>query len=202
DQADADQVAQMRNRDQKTLEQYQSDLRGQVRSQMQSYADRVHKNTDAKLEQRAGTEQASVQREVAALAPRVGQQLAGFDASKLPPNLRSRIESIHQDFSKKYQGDAQAALDRFNKARSDLAAQYDQLHGLGGAADAATAKQIADLQKQRDTLYQKIVGEIESAARQIGQTRGLKVVLGGAVAGGTGVDLTTDVEHNLEKSHV
>jgi len=200
-QADADQIAQMRNRDQQTLQAYQQQLRSEVQTRMQAYAAQVHRDTNAKLEQRAGVEREAVQKQVQALAPQVNQQLSGFDVSKLTPDLRARIESIHQDFLRRYQADAQGEVERFNKTRDELSRRYAALNGAVGAADAETAKEIERLQHDRDQLYQKIVGQIEAAARQIGQARGLRVVLGGAIAGGTGVDLTGDVEHDLEKSH-
>ncbi|HVA37563.1 MAG TPA: hypothetical protein VNJ51_08120 [Candidatus Dormibacteraeota bacterium] len=201
DQADADQVAELRNRDQKTLQAYQAELRSQVQTQMQAYADKVHRDTRAKLEQRAGAERQAVQQQIKALAPQVGRQLAGFDISKLPPDLRARIQAIHEQFAQRYQKDAQGELDRFNKTRDALSQRYAALHGAAGAADAATAKQVAQLRTERDQLYARIVGEIESTARDIGKERGLKVVLGGAVAGGTGVDLTSAVERAVEKAH-
>ncbi|TAM77673.1 hypothetical protein EPN44_02225 [bacterium] len=201
DQADADQVAELRNRDQKALGAYQSELQGDVQSKMQAYSAQVHRDTNAKLEQRAGLERDAIQKQVRALAPQVSRQLDGFELSKMPPPLRARVESIHRDFLNRYQADAQGELDRFDKTRQQLSARYAALHGAVGAADAQTAKEVARLQHDRDQLYAKIVDQVESRARAIGQRRGLKVVLGGAIAAGTGVDLTDDVERDLEKSH-
>ncbi len=201
DQADADQVAELRNRDQKTLQAYQSQLQDDVQSKMQAYSAQVHHDTNAKLEQRAGLERDAIQKNVRALAPQVSQQLDGFDLSKMPPSLRARVESIHQDFLNRYQADAQGELDRFDKTRQQLSTRYAELHGATAAADAQTAKEIARLQHDRDQLYAKIVDQVESTARSIGRKRGLKVVLSGAIAAGIGADLTDDVERNLEKSH-
>lgn len=201
DQADADQVAELRNRDQKALQAYQGELQSDVQSKMQGYSAQVHHDTEAKLEQRAGLERDAIQKQVRALAPQVSQQLDGFDLTKVPPRLRARIESIHQDFLNRYRADAQGELDRFDKTRQQLSTRYAQLQGAVGAADAQTAQEIARLQHDRDQLYAKIVDQVESTARGIGRRRGLRVVLGGAIAAGTGVDLTDDVERDLEKSH-
>ncbi|TAM60968.1 hypothetical protein EPN52_03810 [bacterium] len=201
DQADADQVAELRNRDQRTLQGYQSDLQRGMQKQMNAYAANVHRDTNVKLEQRAGLERTAVAQRVQALAPQVGAQLDGFQLASLPPRLRARIESIHQDFLNRYRADAQGELERFNKTRDALSQRYAQLHGAAGAADARTAKEVARLQHDRDTLYARIVDQVESTARLLGTKRGLKVVLGGAIAAGTGVDLTGDVERSLEQSH-
>ncbi len=88
-----------------------------------------------------------------------------------------------------------------SKPKADLDAQYAALHGADGAASGAAGKQLGDLQHQRDDLYNKMVGQIKRDAGQVAAKRGLQVVFMNIEAAGGGIDLTNDVEKDIESLH-
>jgi Skp family chaperone for outer membrane proteins len=82
-----------------------------------------------------------------------------------------------------------------------LDAQYAALQGADGAAGGASSKQLADLQKQRDDLYNKMVDQIKRDAGQVASKRGLRVVFMSIEGAAGGIDLTDDVEKDIESLH-
>ncbi len=187
-------VNAQRKRDQQTLTAYLKQLRDQTQTQLASQAAKIHAQTRAKL--------ASRHNEV---SQQVASQLQGLRPAAIPTNLpattRDRLAQIDKQFKSQFQADAQKTIQQYQQTKADLDAQYAALQGADGTASGTANKQLSDLKHQRDDLYNKMVEQIKRDAGQVAAKRGLQVVFMNIEAAGGGIDLTTDVEKDIESLH-
>ncbi|HET9095771.1 MAG TPA: OmpH family outer membrane protein [Candidatus Baltobacteraceae bacterium] len=184
-------VDAQRKKDQQELSAYQQQLRAQTSQQINAQAAKIHADTQAKLQARRN----EVSRQVAS-------QLQGLQPAAIPSNLpaatRGKLEQIDKQFKSQFQADAQKTIEEYQSTKSDLDAQYAALHGADGAATGAANKQVASLQRQRDDLYNRMVDQVKRDAQTVAAKRGLQVVFISVVAAPGGIDLTDDVEKDIE----
>lgn len=194
DQQEAATVDAQRRRDQETLAAYRKQLAASTQSEILAEAGRIHAQTRAKI--------ASRQNEV---SQQVSSQMQGLQPVAIPSNLpqstRARLAQIHQQFNSEFAADAQKTIAQYQATKADLDAQYTALQGASGVATGAAAKQLSDLQRQRDDLYKRMVDQIENDAKSEAAKRGLQVVFVNVTAAGGGIDLTGDVEKDIESLH-
>lgn len=203
DRKEADALAALRNRDQQTLTTLQAQLHDQVQGELNAQVATIQKRSLGSLTQR----QASLVKQVStAGAPvvrtnvvngRVQQQIN----PNLPPQLRARIEQLHNDYQKRFQDDAKTTIADFQKTRDDLSRRYAELHGVDAASQQGAQNQIASLRKKRDDLYDQMVAQIDREVKLIAAQRGISVVLTNVVAPVGGVDLTPDALKDIESLH-
>lgn len=194
DQGEAAVVSQQRAQDQKTLAAYQKQLQQQTSAQIAAQAAKVHEATRAKL--------ASRRNEV---SQQVSSQLQGLRPQGIPSNLpaatRDKLAQIDKQYKTQFQADAQKTIQEYQATKADLDAQYQALQSADGAAGVATSKQLVQLQKQRDDLYNKMVDQIKSDAGTVAAKHGLRVVFMNIEGAAGGIDLTNDVEKDIESLH-
>lgn len=187
-------VGAQRKKDQQELAAYQKQLREQTSAQINAQAAKIHADTQAKLQSRRN----EVSRQVAS-------QLQGLQPAAIPSNLpaatRDKLAEIDKQYKSQFQADAQKTIDEYQSTKADLDAQYAALHGADGAASGAADNQISGLQKQRDDLYNKMVDQVKRDAQTVAAKRGLQVVFISVVAAPGGIDLTDDVEKDIESLH-
>jgi hypothetical protein len=169
-------------------------LRDQTQRELVAQVQKIHEATRGKL--------ASRRNEV---SQQVASQLQGLRPAAIPPNLpastRERIAQIDKQFKAQFQADAQKTIQQYQQTKSQLDQQYASLSGADGAASGAAGKQLSDLQHQRDDLYNQMVEQIKRDAGQVAAKRGLQVVFMNIEAAGGGIDLTNDVEKDIESLH-
>ncbi len=194
DRQEAAVVATQHANDQKTLAAYQQQLRSRTQGQLAAAAQKVHAQTQSKLAQRHNE-----------VSQQTASQLAGLQPQGVPANLpaatREKLAQIDKQYKSQFSADAQKTIAQYQQTKADLDAQYAALQGADGAATGAAGKQLADLQRQRDDLYNKMVDQIKRDAGQVGAKRGLQVVFMSIEAAGGGIDLTSDVEKDIESVH-
>jgi hypothetical protein len=187
-------VARQRAQDQKTLAAYQKQLQQQTSSQIAAQAAKIHDATRAKL--------ASRRNEV---SQQVSSQLQGLQPQGIPSNLpaatRDKLAQIDKQYKAQFQADAQKTIQEYQATKADLDAQYQALQSADGVAGAANTKQLAQLQHQRDDLYNKMVDQIKRDAGTVAAKRGLRVVFMNIEGAAGGIDLTSDVEKDIESLH-
>lgn len=187
-------VARQRVQDQKTLADYQKQLQQQTAAQITAQAAKIHDATRAKL--------ASRRNEV---SQQVSSQMQGLQPQGIPANLpaatRDKIAQIDKQYKAQFQADAQKTIQEYQATKADLDAQYQALQGADGAAGVASNKQLTQLQRQRDDLYNKMVDQIKSDAGSVAAKRGLRVVFMNIEGAAGGIDLTSDVEKDIESLH-
>ena len=187
-------VDAQRKLDQQELAKYQQQLRAQTSRQIAQQVGKIHADTQAKLQARHDE-----------VSKQVSSQLAGLQPAAIPTNLpaatRDKLAQIDKQFKSQFQADAQKTIDQYQTTKADLDAQYAALQGADGAATGAAGKQIGDLQHQRDDLYNKMVDQIKRDAATVAAKRGLQVVFVSVVAAPGGIDLTNDVEKDIESLH-
>ena len=139
------------------------------------------------------------------VSQQVASQLQGLQPAAIPSNLpaatRDKLQQIDKQYKAQFQADAQKTIDEYQATKADLDAQYAALQGADGAATGAAGKQVADLQRQRDDLYNKMVDQVKRDAGTVAAKRGLQVVFISVVAAPGGIDLTDDVEKDIESLH-
>ena len=194
DRSEAAVVSAQRARDQKTLAAYQKTLQQQTRSQITAQAAKIHQQTSAKLASRHDE-----------VSQQVASQLKGLQPQAIPSNLpaqtRDKLAQIDKQFKSQFQADAQKTIQQYQTTKADLDAQYQALGSADGAAGAAANKQLAQLQHQRDDLYNKMVAQIKSDAGTVAAKRGLRVVFMNIEGAAGGIDITNDVEKDIESLH-
>ena len=194
DKSESDKVDAIRKRDQQTLAAYQAQLHAQTTAQLNSEVAKIHAQTRSKLSSR--------QNEV---SQQVSSQLQGLRPQAVPSNLpqatRDKLAQIDAQFKAQFKADAQKTVAEYQQTKADLDAQYAALQGADGAAGAVESKQLSQLQKQRDDLYNKMVDQIKRDAGQVAAKRGLQVVFMSVDAAGGGIDLTDDVKKDIESLH-
>ena len=194
DQREAAAVAAQRAQDQKTLQAYQKQLADQTRSQINVQAAKVHEETRAKLAARHNE-----------VSQQVASQLQGLQPQAIPSNLpaqtRDKLAQIDKQYKSAFQADAQKTIQEYQTTKANLDAQYQALQSADGTAGAAANTQLAQLQHQRDDLYNKMVAQIKADAGKVAAKRGLRVVFMNIEGAAGGIDLTNDVEKDIESLH-
>ena len=194
DASEAAAVDAQRKRDQAELIAYQKQLRDQTQRDIAAQVAKIHGQTQAKLQARHNE-----------VTQQVASQLQGLQPAAIPSNLpaatRQKLADIDKQYKAQFQADAQKTIDDYNATKSELDAQYAALQGADGTASVAANKQIADLQHQRDELYNKMVDQVKRDAGTVAAKRGLQVVFISVVAAPGGIDLTDDVEKDIESLH-
>ncbi len=194
DRQEADAAAAQRRSDAQTLQAYQRRLSDRTQSQLSAAAQQIHAQTRAKLTERRNE-----------VSQQVASQLQGLTPQAVPSGLpaatRDKLAQIDKQFKSQFAADAKKTVDQYRQTKADLDAQYAALHGADGAAVGAAGKELADLQHQRDDLYNKMVDQIKRDAGQVAAKRGLQVVFMSIEAAGGGIDLTGDVEKDIESLH-
>jgi hypothetical protein len=194
DQRESAVVDQQRKRDQQTLVAYQKQLRDQTQAQLTAQAQKIHAQTRAKLAQRHNE-----------VSQQVASTLQGLQPAAIPSNVpaatRDKLAQIDKEYKSQFQADAQKTIQQYQQTKAQLDAQYAALQGASGVATGAAGKQMTDLQRQRDELYKKMVEQIKRDAGQVAAKRGLQVVFMNIEAAGGGIDLTNDVEKDIESLH-
>lgn len=191
DKKEADQINALRTEDAAALAAYRAQLGAQTSAQIRSQQTAIQAQTGAKLAQRRNA---------------VGAQLRGLGAApvptvSLPPDLRRRLEQIHQQYAAKFQADAQQAVEEYQATKSDLDAQFSALHGQGTTATGAAAVQLRDLQKRQVQLQGQIQDQIQREAVRLAKQKGFSLVLDDVQAANGGYDLTNDLIADLESQH-
>lgn len=194
DRQEAAAVAAQRTRDRQSLIQYRAQLNGQVQSQMAAQSGKIHADTQAKLQVRRNE-----------VSQQVASQLRGLQAPAIPANLpastRDRIAQIDRQFKSQFQADAQKTIAQYQATKAELDARYAELQGADSTATGAARTQLGQLQHERDDLYAKMVEQIKRDAGTVAAKRGLQIVLVNIEAAPGGIDLTGDVERDIESLH-
>jgi hypothetical protein len=185
-------VGAMRARDQQQLAAYRKQLQAQTAAQVASEAAKIHAQTQSKLQSHRNDVSAQVRSQIG---------VPQAQASPLSPALRAKLAQIDKQFKTQFQEEAQKTIADYQATKADLDAQYAALQGADGAAGLAGNKQLANLQRQHDDLYNKIVEQIKREAGTIAGQRGLKVVFMNVDAAPGGYDLTDEVEKDIESLH-
>jgi hypothetical protein len=187
-------VDAQRKRDQQDLAAYRTQLRAQMQRDVAAQAAKIHAATQAKLQERHNE-----------VSQQVASQLQGLQPAAIPSNLpaatRTKLQQIDQQYKAQFQADAQKTIDQYQTTKADLDAQYAALQGADGAATGAAGKELTDLQRQRDDLYNRMVDQVKRDAATVAAKRGLQVVFVSVVAAPGGIDLTDDVEKDIESLH-
>lgn len=188
---EADAAARQRAADEKTLLAFRRQLQQQTAAAVSAQAAKLRSQTQAQLQSRRNE---------------VSSQLRGLGAppplpANLSPATKAKIQQIQQQFAASFQADAQQTIDDYNATKDDLDRQYAALHGADVGATGAAAKQLADLQRRRGDLYDKIVAQIQNETARIARDRGLKVVFVDVEATPGGYDLTDEVTKDIESLH-
>lgn len=187
-------VQAQRKKDQQQLTAYQKQLRTQTAQQINAQAAKIHAGTQAKLQSRRNE-----------VSQQVASQLQGLSPAAIPSNLpaatRDKLAQIDKQYKTQFQTDAQKTIAQYQATKADLDAQYAALHGADGAATGAANTQVSALQKQRDDLYNRMVDQVKRDAQKVAAKRGLQVVFISVVAAPGGIDLTDDVEKDIESLH-
>lgn len=194
DKSESDKVAAMRKRDAQTLAAYQAQLHTQTENALRTQVAQIHAQTQSKL--------ASRHNEV---SQQVSAQLQGLQPQAVPSNLpqstKDKIAQIDAQFKAQFKADAQKTVQQYQQTKADLDQQYAALHGADSSAGGAASAKIAQLQRQRDDLYNKMVDQIKRDAAGVAAKRGLQVVFMNVNAAGGGIDLTDDVKKDIESLH-
>lgn len=187
-------VDAQRKRDQQELAAYQKQLRAQTAQQTAAQVAKIHAETQAKLQARHNE-----------VSQQVASKLQGLQPAPIPSNLpaatREKIAQIDKQFKAQFRADAQKTIDDYQSTKVNLDAQYAALQGADGVATGAANEQIAELQRQRDDLYNKMVDQVKRDAGKVAAKRGLQVVFISVEAAPGGIDLTDDVEKDIESLH-
>jgi Skp family chaperone for outer membrane proteins len=203
DRKEADAIAAQRNVDQQTLTALQTQLRDSVRSDVQRQVAGIHARSLARFQARASELRSQF---AAPSGPLIGATTKdGKTVEQVNPNLpaplRSKIQALHDDYTKAFQKDASATIADFNKTRDLLKKRYDALHGLNDDATRSVQSEIASLQRKREDLYDQMVAQIGREVKTIAQQRGISVVLTNVSATAGGIDLTEDAMKDIETLH-
>jgi hypothetical protein len=187
-------VDAQRKRDQQELAAYRDQLQKQTAQQISAQAAKIRADTQSKLQSRRNE-----------VSQQVASQLQGLQPAAVPSNLpaatRDKLAQIDKQFKAQFQADAQKTIQQYQATKADLDAQYAALQGADGAATGAANTQLAQLQRQRDDLYNRMVQQVKRDAGNEAAKRGLQVVFISVVAAPGGIDLTDDVEKDIESLH-
>jgi hypothetical protein len=187
-------VNAQRARDSQTLAAYRAQLNTQVRGEMAAQSTKIHSDTQAKLQTRRNEVSQAVSSQLQGLRPNAVP-------SNLPASTRDRIAQIDKTFKAQFQADAQKTIAQYQATKAELDARYAELQGADATATGAANTQLGQLQRARDDLYNKMVEQIRRDAGTVAAKRGLQVVLVNIEAAPGGIDLTNDVEKDIESLH-
>jgi len=194
DAKEASAVNAQRARDQQELTAYHRQLQTQASAQISAAAAKIHADTQAKISSRHDQ-----------VTQQVASSLQGLRPAPVPSDLpgttRARIAQIDKQFKAQFQADAQRTVAQYQATKADLDARYALLQGVDGAATGAAGKEMADLRRQRDDLYNRMVEQITRDADSVAAKRGLSVVFVNIEAAPGGIDLTDDVTKDIESLH-
>jgi hypothetical protein len=190
DKKEADGVAALHAQDTRDLLAYRKQLGAQTQAAIQKQQATIQSQTSAKLNQRRDE---------------VGHQLQSLGAPapavRIPPDLQRKLQQIHQQYTQKFQADAQQAVEEYNQTKDDLTRQYAALQGQDVGATGAAAAQQRDLQARYDKLQAQILTQIHNESLRLAKEMGFTTVLDNVVAAPGGYDLTNDLIHDIESQH-
>ncbi len=192
DKKESSTLAAQRAIDSRELAAFQAQLRTKTQSAVAEQAGKIHAQTRAKLMARRNEVGSQVSSQLKGLAPQ--PQLSG----NVSAATRAKIAGIDKQFKTQFASDAKATIAQYQQTKADLDARYAALHGVDAAAGGAETAQMTSLRKQRDALYAKIVDQIKHEAAAVAAKRGVRVVFDSPAAAGGGIDLTDDVEKDIE----
>ena len=194
DKSESDKVAAMRKRDAQTLVAYQAQLHAQSENALRTQVAQIHAQTQSKLASRHNEVSQQVTAQIQGLQPQPVP-------SNLPQSTKDKIAQIDSQFKAQFKADAQKTVQQYQQTKADLDQQYAALQGADGSAGGAAGTKIAQLQHQRDDLYNKMVDQIKRDAAAVAAKRGLQVVFMNVNAAAGGIDLTDDVKKDIESLH-
>ncbi len=198
DQKEADALAAMKNRDQATLADFQTQLHERVKSELDAQIAQIRKRTNAKIGEREAQTRTQLIAQIG-LPPQGGA--GGLGAAQISPDMRAKLEALHRKYQSDFDKDASQTVAEFQKTRADLTKRFQELAGADSDAQAGATKQLGALQKQRSELYDEMVSQIGQEVKVIAERRGINVVVSDVVAPAGGVDLTADAEKDVESLH-
>ncbi|MFN2449046.1 MAG: hypothetical protein ABR508_04525 [Candidatus Baltobacteraceae bacterium] len=191
DKQESDKVQAQRERDAQTLAAYQAQLHAQNASELNTEVAKIHAQTRTKLTSRQNQ-----------VSQQVSSQLQGLRPQAVPSNLpqatRQKLAQIDAQFKAQFKAEAQKTVEQYQQTKTDLDAQYASLQGADATAGGIAGKQLGQLQRERDDLYNKMVDQIKRDAGQVAAKRGLQVVFMSVDAAAGGIDLTDDVKKDIE----
>jgi hypothetical protein len=203
DRQQADEIGALHNRNQQTLAALQAQLRSSVQHDLAVQVAAIHAKSVQRLQARENDLRSQFSRPTGPLIATTmqnGKPVTQVNPN-LPPALRSRIQQLHDDYTRAFRKDADTTVAEFNKMRDDLRKRYDALHGLDADAARSAQAEIASLQRKRGTLYDQMVAQIEREVKIVAQQHGIAVVLSNVNATSGGVDLTDDALKDIESLH-
>lgn len=195
DKQEGDAVRAMRARDAATLAAYQGQLRSQTAAEIGKQAQAIHAQTSAKLKARQSTLGSQVSAQLSALGGGAPQ------GSHLSAATQAKIAQIDKQYKAQFAADVKRTIAEFNTTRTDLDTRFQALRGVNGSSQDSVAKQLGGLHKQRDQLYNQIIAQVKREVQTIASQRGLKIVFDTPVAPVGGIDLTADVQKDVESLH-
>ncbi len=189
DKKEADQVNALRERDQRDLATYRTQLHGETDTAIRQQVGKIRSQTSAKLNERRNEVGAQL------------KSLTGPVAPNVPPDMQKKLAQIHAQYSSLFQSDAQKTVAEYNATKTDLDRQYAALQGQDVGATGQAAKELASLQKRHDDLQAQMTDQIQREAQRIAKEMGFSVVFGNIAAANGGYDLTNDLIHDVESLH-
>jgi outer membrane OmpH-like protein len=199
DRKEADGLAALRNRDQATLATLQQQLRAQTNTEYTKEVVAIHDRTTAKLKDRTNQTRDTLVKQLGGQVTAQGSVTVGSPA--LTPDMKAKLQDLHKQYQDQFQKDADATVKAFYKTRDDLTRRFAELHGVDAGAQGDVARQINDLRKQRQDLYDEILAQVGREVKLVAGRRGVSVVFSVIVAPAAGVDLTDDTEKDIESLH-
>jgi hypothetical protein len=200
DQKEADQVAALRNRDQAELVALQKQLHDETTADLNKQAKDMQTRTIAKISARNESMRKELLEKLKPSVPG-GSTTHTEVAGGVPPDMREKLQNLHQKYQNDFAKDANKTIADFQKFKADITLRFEKLHGLDGAAQNDARKQLDTLQRQRGELYDEMVAQIGREVKTIAQRRGISTVISEVVAPANGVDLTDDAEKDIESLH-
>ena len=194
DRRESQALSVQRARDAQQLAEFQRSLQSQTASAVRAQAAKIHAQTAAKLQSRRNQ-----------VGGQITSQLRGLQPAPVPAgvpaDVRAKLQLIDKQFKAQFAADAAKTVAQYQSTKVDLDAKYAALQGIDAGSAGASAKGVADLRRQRQDLYAKMVEQIKREANKIAAARGLRVVLTNVQAAAGGVDLTDDVAKDIESLH-
>jgi hypothetical protein len=195
---EADALGAMKNRDQATLVALQKRLHDDSETELNAQVAQIRKRTMAKIGERA----ADTRKDVIGQLGRLNTGPGGVAVpGGVSPDMKAKLVALHAKFQHDFNGDASKTLAQFQKTRADLTRRFQELAGVDAGAQAGAGKEMDALQRQRGDLYNQMVAQIGREVRVLAEQRGINVVVSDIVAPAGGVDLTADVEKDIESLH-
>jgi hypothetical protein len=195
DRKENDAALSMRKIDGTALATYQAQLRSQTTAAIAKQAGAIHDQTKAKLQARHDSVSSQVSSQIQSLGASTPS------SGSLSAATQAKIAQIDRQYKSQFKAEVGKTMADYNRTRSDLDARFAELHGVNATSQGAVSRQLDDLHRQRDQLYNQIVAQIQHEVQSIASARGLKVVFINVVAPVGGIDLTADAEKDVESLH-